>query len=97
MKPNVKFTTKDLDKELIVEMLKRFSLYEISVKFDIRYSSLVNHCIKLKIRKQLEMPKNDRFARADEICRKKGFKNAIHYIQVNGTLEFKKRIKPLIC
>lgn len=97
MKPNVKFSINDLDKELIVEMLKRFSLYEISVKFDIKYGALVNHCIKLKIREQLEMPQNDRFAKADEICKKKGFKNAVHYIQVNGVLEFKKRIKPLIC
>lgn len=97
MKPKVKFTTKDLDKELIVEMLKRFSLYEISVKFDIRYSDLVNRCIDLKIREQLHLPQNDRFAKADKICRKRGYKNAVHYIQVNGMMEFRKHIKPLIC
>lgn len=94
--PNIKFIAKDLDKELIVEMLKRFSLYEISVKFDIKYSLLVERCIELKIKNQLELPKNDRFFKSDLICKEKGYRNSVDYIQVNGMLEFKRNIKPLI-
>lgn len=96
MKPNVKFTVKDLDRELIVEMLKRFTLYEISVKFEVKYSDLVNRCINMRV-SEIELPENDRFAKADEICQKKGFANALEYIREKGVDEFRIKIKPLIC
>ena len=97
MKPKIKFKPNDLDKELIVEMSKRFSLYEISVKFDIKYSDLVNRCIFLKIKKELLNPENDRFAKADKICKGKGYDSALHYIRENGVNDFRVKIKPLIC
>ena len=96
MNPNINFSVDDLEKELILQMLKRFTLYEISVKFSIKYSDLIDHCIALRIN-QIELPENDRFSKANEICISKGFEGALHYIRERGVDEFRMKIKPLIC
>ena len=43
-----------------------------------------------------EKPPQCRFKKANEICKKIGYKGSIDYIDKNGVFEFKKNIKPQI-
>lgn len=43
-----------------------------------------------------EKVKNCRFKKANEICKKIGYKGSIDYMEKNGVFEFRKNIKPQI-
>ena len=66
-----------------------FSNEQICVELGITYERLYDVAAS-------EKPPQCRFKKANEICKKIGYKGSVDYIDKNGVFEFKKNIKPQI-
>jgi S-adenosylmethionine hydrolase len=66
-----------------------FSNEQICVELGITYERLYDVAAS-------EKPPSCRFKKANEICKKIGYKGSVDYIDKNGVFEFKKNIKPQI-
>jgi hypothetical protein len=66
-----------------------FSNEQICVELGITYERLLRVATSEKV-------STCRFKKANEICKKIGYKGSIDYIEKNGVFEFRKNIKPQI-